>query len=312
MKRISITVISLMILLSMALPAAAAEKHPFPDIIPLPDNFNPEGITTGYGHTFYAGSLADGSIVSGDLRTGESQVLVPGTAGKLSVGMDFDERSGYLFVAGGPNGVARVYDGETGVLMAEYSLADPFTNFINDVFVTRQAAFFTNSFAAVIYRIPLGPAGELPDPSMVELIPLSGDWVQMPSFNANGVVATPDGETLIVISSAAQAVYLVDPETGDATQIDLNGVAVPNGDGLVLQGKTLYVVQNFINQIGIISLSSDMRSGTFEESITNPAFRIPTTAALFGESLYAVNARFGQDTVTDPTFEIVKVSKHQN
>lgn len=187
------------------------------------------------------GLLADGSIISGDLRTGESQVLVPGEVGRLSVGMDFDERSGYLFVAGGANGVARVYDGESGALMAEYSLADPSTNFINDVFVTRQAAFFTNSFAAVLYRVPLGSAGELPDPSNVEMIPLSGDWVQMPSFNANGIVATPNGETLIVISSAAQAVYLVDPATGEAAQVDLNGVAVPNGDGSVLQGKTLYV-----------------------------------------------------------------------
>jgi sugar lactone lactonase YvrE len=310
MKRILITLISLLILFTMALPAAAAGNHPFPEIIPLPDNFNPEGITTGYGHTFYAGSLADGSIISGDLRTGESQVLVPGEVGRLSVGMDFDERSGYLFVAGGANGVARVYDGESGALMAEYSLADPSTNFINDVFVTRQAAFFTNSFAAVLYRVPLGPAGELPDPSMVETLPLSGDWVQMPSFNANGIVATPNGETLIVISSAAQAVYLVDPETGEAAQVDLNGVAVPNGDGLVLQGKTLYVVQNFSNQIGVISLSPDLRSGTVGEPIMDTAFRIPTTAALFGESLYAVNARFGQDTVTDPTFEIVKVSKH--
>jgi sugar lactone lactonase YvrE len=310
MKRISITLISLLILLTMALPAAAAEKHPFPEIIPLPDNFNPEGITTGYGHTFYAGSLADGSIISGDLRTGESQVLVPGEVGRLSVGMDFDERSGYLFVAGGANGVARVYDGESGAQMAEYSLADPSTNFINDVIVTRQAAFFTNSFAAVIYRVPLGPSGELPDSSMVEMIPLSGDWVQMPGFNANGIVATPNGETLIVISSAAQAVYLVEPETGEATQIDLGGEAVPNGDGLVLQGKTLYVVQNRINQIGVISLSPDLSTGTVGEPITNTAFRIPTTAALFGQSLYAINARFGQDIAADPTFEIVKVSKH--
>jgi len=310
MKRISITIISLLILLALVLPAAAAEMHPYPEIIPLPDNFNPEGIAIGNGHTFYAGSLADGSIVSGNLRTGESQVLVPGEVGRLSVGMSFDARSGNLFVAGGGNGAARVYDGESGALLAEYVLADPSVNFINDVFVTRQAAYFTNSFAAVLYRVPLGASGELPDPTFVEMIPLSGDWMQMPGFNANGIVATPNGKTLIIVSSAAQAVYLVDPETGQAAQVDLNGVAVPNGDGLVLQGKTIYVVQNFSNQIGVISLSPDLSTGTVEEPIMNTAFRIPTTAALFGESLYAINARFGQDTTTDPTFEIVKVSGH--
>jgi len=34
----------------------------------------------------------------------------------------------------------------------------------------------------------------------------------------------------------------VDPDTGEASAIDLGGDAVPNGDGLLLRGHTLYVV----------------------------------------------------------------------
>ena len=132
--------------------------------------------------------------------------------------------------------------------------------------------------------------------------------MQGPGFNANGIEATPDGKTLLVVSSAAQAVYAVEPATGEATQIDL-GSALPNGDGLVLAGKTLYVVQNRLNQIGVISLSADLSSGVIGEAITNPAFDVPTTAALFGNSLYAVNAKFGTPPAGTP-YEVVRVDRN--
>ena len=186
-----------------------------------------------------------------------------------------------------------------------------FGDFINDVIVTRTAAYFTNSFAPYISRVPLGAGGVLPDPALVQAIELTGDWAQVPGpfvFNANGIEATPNGKDLIVVNSTAQAVYRVDPESGIATQIDLAGEAVPNGDGLVLLGQTLYVVQNQVNQIGVISLSSDLRSGDLGEPITNPLFNIPTTAAVFGDSLYVVNAKFGSPPATTD-YEIIKVSR---
>jgi hypothetical protein len=186
----------------------------------------------------------------------------------------------------------------------------PFGDFINDVVVTREAAYFTNSFAPVFYRVPLGPAGALPDSSQVETVPLSGDWAQVPGFfvfNANGIEAAPNGGRLIVVGSAAAAVYTVDPATGVAVQIDLGGASLPNGDGLVLAGNTLYVVQNQLNQIGVVSLSPDLSAGTVGVPITDPAFDIPTTAARFGDSLYAVNARFGTPPTPATGYTIVEV-----
>ena len=156
MKRISIVAIVLLLFVAMALPAAAGPVPTFPELIPLPVAFQPEGIAIGSGHTFYAGSLAHGAIVVGDLRTGEVESLAPGEEGRVSVGMSFDARSGYLFVGGGPNGVGRVFDTGSGALLAEYPMAsgDQFGDFINDVIVTREAAYFTNSFAPFIYRVP--------------------------------------------------------------------------------------------------------------------------------------------------------------
>src|SRR5215210_3478132 len=72
----------------------------FPDVIPLPDGFQPEGIAIGAGTTFYVGSIPTGAIYRGDLRTGEGEVLVPAQAGRRSIGLKYDDRTGLLFVAG--------------------------------------------------------------------------------------------------------------------------------------------------------------------------------------------------------------------
>lgn len=308
MKRSLLVAVTMLTLMAMALPAKAAA---YPPVIDLPDGFRPEGIAVGPGHTFYAGSLGDGTIVAGDFRTGDNEALVPGQEGWMAVGMSFDARSGNLFVAGGLNGVGRVFDTQSGDLLAEYPMADSGpAAFINDVIVTRTAAYFTDSFAPVLYRVPLDPNGRLPNAAAVEAVPLSGDWVQIPGpfvFNANGIDATPNGKSLIVVSSAGAAVYRVDPDTGEASEIDLGGMALPNGDGLVLNGRTLYVVQNQTNQIGVISLAPDLGSGDVGTPITHPEFDIPTTAARFGSSLYVVNARFGTPPTSSTSYTVVEV-----
>jgi hypothetical protein len=39
--------------------------------------------------------------------------------------------------------------------------------------VTRSAAYFTNSFSPVLYKVPLSAGGRLPDPSEVQTLTLS-------------------------------------------------------------------------------------------------------------------------------------------
>lgn len=283
----------------------------FPDVIPLPVGFSPEGVVVGAGPDFYVGSLADGSIFKGNLISGEGGILVPGQAGSLAVGLAFDPRSDYLYVAGGLDGSARVYDAGSGALVG--SFAAPGAGFINDVIVTRTAAYFTDSFTPTLYRLALGAGGTVPDPGALDAIPLGGDFTSIPgAFNANGVEATADGASLLVVNGSTGELYRVDPLTGNALEIDLGGGAVPSGDGLVLEGQTLYVVQNFLNQIAEIRLAPDLASGVIERVITSPLFRIPTTADRFGNALYAVNARFDVATPGVPNaldFEVVRVGQ---
>ncbi len=293
----------------------------FPEIVPLPDGFQPEGITLGTGHTAYVGSLAGGAIYAVDLRTGAGSILVPGYPGSLfAVGLDFDVRSGYLFVAGGLTGDGRVYDTDTGEMTHQLSLPVPGLPWINDVLVTRDAAYFTNSFAPFIYKVPLNSKGE---PSGVaQPLMLGGDWQQFTNteatgladmwINANGIVATPDNRTLIVVNYYSGLLYTVDPDTGFATEIDVGGDIVPTGDGLVLRGKTLYVVQNFLNAIAVFTMSPDFSTATLTGYLTDSDLRVPSTADSFGPWLYAVNARFDvcfPGPCPDVEFDIVRVDQ---
>jgi len=216
-----------------------------------------------------------------------------------------------LYVAGGPSGKAFIYNGQTGANVADVQLSAA-ASFINDVVITQRAVYFTNSSQAVIHKIPLGEDGVLPNPLQSETLPLSGDYIFTPgAFNANGIEAAPDGNTLIIVNSVDGVLYNVDPVSGTATHIDLGGGSVNNGDGILLQGDTLYVVQNFLNQIAVVNLNSGFTSGTIADVITNPLFRVPTTLAKFGNALYAVNARFDTTPTPDTEYEIVRVLPKQ-
>ena len=184
------------------------------------------------------------------------------------------------------------------------------SSFINDVVITSDAAYFTNSFQPFLYRLPLGPDGELPAVDAVEQIALAGDFVFVPGgFNANGIDAPWSGEVLLIVHSSRGELYSVDPASGDATLIDLNGGSVPNGDGILLDDETLYVVQNRLNKIAVIDIDLAAHSGQIARYITDSLFRVPTTIARFGSRLYAVNARFGTPVTPDTEYEAVQVRK---
>ena len=271
--------------------AAPAGAQPFPDSIPLPDDFAPEGIATGAGTTFYAGSITLGDIYRGDLRTGEGAIFIDAPAGRSALGLKADRRHGLLFVAGGITGEAYVYDLRTGAPVASYQFGTPGASLVNDVIVTRDAAYFTDSFAPVLYVVPIGPGGEL---GPGETLALSGPatTVVPGEPGLNGIEATRDGKTLIVNHTALGALFTVDPSTGESTAIDVDGLIAGTLDGLLLHGRDLWVVENFPNTLARVSLSPDLSSGEITATITSPLFRVPTTIARHGSRLAAVNARF--------------------
>ena len=290
----------LMVLLAAATATSAYAARPDEQIV-LPGATSAEGITDGYGTTFYAGDLLAGDIFRGDVRRGTAEPFIDAPAGRMAVGMDFDPRSGLLFVAGGAGGAAYVYDTRTRTTVASYDFTDSAASFINDVTVTRKGAWFTDSAQPQLYFVPIGPKGALGSP---QTLPLSGPAAQISGdFNNNGIAATPNGKTLIVAHSGQGALNTVDPTTGQSATIA--GVSVPNVDGILLEAGRLFAVQNASNQISVVDLSPDLTSGTVEKVISSDFFQFPATVARFGNRLAAVNAKF--DTGFPPTADQYEV-----
>lgn len=283
---------------------AGTRAAAWPTEFPLPNGFLPEGITIGTKPYAYMGSRANGAVYRTDLRTGEGAVVHEGATGTASVGLKLDDQDGRLYIAGGGGGTARVVHARTGALVATYQLTATPGHFINDVVLLGDRAWYTDSLEAVLYGVPRGRDGE------VRALPLGGDWVQTPNVNnANGLVGTPDGRGLIVVSSSPGRLYRVDLRTGYATQIALTGAdSVTNGDGLLRVGRTLYVVQNRLNLISVFDLDAKATTATLRGTLTDPRFDVPTTVARWGNRLYLVNARFTSPQTPDTTFSGVAVA----
>lgn len=297
-------VMALTISMCLAATTSVLAGPNFPQLIPLPNGWQPEGITAGEGTAVFVGSLADGAIWQGDVRTGAGRILVDGVTGSVAVGIDYEARADRLWVAGGPTGDVNVYDANTGDLLETYSFAG--AGFLNDLVVTREAVYVTDSFAPLLDVIPLGPGGSLPDPSAAFSLPLGGTFTFVPgNFNANGIVAARGW--LLVVMSASGELLRVDPATGSARVVDLGGASVASGDGMELRGGRLYVVRNFLNQVAVFRLGPRLASAELLGVITSVDLDIPTTAAMQAGRLWAVNARFTTPPTPDTEYDIVRL-----
>ena len=270
----------LALLFALAVPAAASAAA-FPDRIDLPNGFSPEGIAIGRGTTFYTGSLSGQGIWRGDLRTGDGGLLVESDG--PFVGMKVDATN-HLWVAGGPAGNGYVFDAATGDPLNVIQLAPVGeASFVNDVVVTGEAAWFTDSFRGVIYRVDLGTS-QVTEVDLTTLAPAEPNV-----FRLNGIDATPNGKTLIAVNSTDGELYRINASTEDASVIDMGGASVA-GDGILLAGHTLFAVRNQ-DHVAVIDLAPDLSSGTIVDQLTGD-FDVPTTVARHGSSLYVVNAAF--------------------
>ena len=282
------------------------------EIIVLPGAGSAEGIARGEGDTFYAGELFGGDIFRGDLaaRTAERFIDFDAPDGRGAVGMFADLRHDLLFVAGGFNGQAYVYDLDSGATVATYQFAPPTppgaatpTTVINDVIVTEDGAWFTDSRRGVLFFVPVDDHGE---PGEFRTLTLHGPAADTSGdFNLNGIAATRCGRTLIVAHSALGKLFTVDPETGESAEIA--DVSVPAVDGIVVRGRHVWAVQN-TNQVTELRLSEDRTTGSVVRVITDDAFQTPSTAIRFDGHLAVVNAKF--DTGFPPTadqYEVVIV-----
>jgi len=311
MKAIKLLLVSFFVLCASTTNVVAEQN--WPEAIAMPTGWEGEGIELGKGHEFFVGansfsslfgpypvSELAGAIYKGNLRTGVGDFLVAPT-GKSASGLSYDPRTDYLYAATGfgdftEMGVT-VYDASSGDVITEITFGDGTGITINDCLVTRTGVYCTDSINPNLYKVVLEKGGRLPSTPVVEVIPMPG-FEMVPGFNANGLVGDFDGRQLVIVNITSGVLYRVDTASGEASPLQIEGAEqlFPDGDGLYLDGRTLYILQNFSFKIAVVQLSGDLSGGEFIRNIPgegepNP-LNIATTIIGFGNSIYAINTNF--------------------
>jgi sugar lactone lactonase YvrE len=310
MKRFPALLAAALVLASVIAAAALAAKGP--EKIDLPDGYRPEGIAAGKARNIFVGSIPTGRVLEIDTKNGEQREAVPAREGHNAIGLKYDRHANRLFVAGGPTGKAFVYDASSGAELAAFQLTPSGQpSFINDVVLTRDVAYFTDSLQPVIYAVKRDLSGVTP-------IELDGFPMTAGQNNLNGIAADPTGRFLLAIQSSEGDLWRINPADGSYGRVDLGSDELTAGDGLLfVGGRTLLVVQNRLNQIAVVKLDRGLLSGELTRTISDPgtisdpAFDVPTTVAKKRGRLYLPNARFrpmGEPTPTE--FWVTQVRFH--
>ena len=306
---------SFALVLSGTSPATAhhrsPDSHPRPArTVALPDGFRPEGIASGPGTTYYAGSMADGRIVTGDLRRGTSRVLLPGAEERQIRGMQRDRRTGLLWATGNVGQVSHVWAVSTRTGRVVRDVIVPDAQFLNDVVVTARAVWVTDSRVDRLTRIALTRRGA-PTSAAPTFLPLRGAWPGGGTgTRANGIRALSHHH-LVLDHSTAGGLWDVNTRTGVVQAIPVRGVTLTGGDGLERRGSTLWVVRGTNdgeNAWSVTQLRLQRRHGgwtaRFQARLTDPTLEVPSTATFAGGLLWAVNARFNVPPTVDTKYWI--------
>jgi hypothetical protein len=148
-------------------------------------------------------------------------------------------------------------------------------------------------------------------PGKVRRLRLTGDLkydADPNTFDLNGIAPAGHGR-LIAVQSWSGKLFLINGRTGRTHEIGLGGGDVTNGDGILLHGRTLYVVQNQDNQIAVVHLKGGLRAGRIKRHLTDSDLDVPTTIVRRGRFLFAVNARFNTAPTPTTPYEVVRVSR---
>lgn len=268
------------------------------------DRVFPEGVgvdkATG---RFYVGSSEDGTVYRGTVgEPGEAEVfLEPGADGRdAATGIKVSE--GRLFVAGRGTGRLFVYDAASGELIRALQTSGEGRGLVNDLTFAQDAAYVTDSFRPVLWRVPLTADGVGDIEPWLDLTETPIEYVD--GFNLNGISASDDGRHLLTVHSGSGELWRIDVETRAVEQVDLGGASLTTGDGLLLDGRSLYAVRNSPGVVLRIELSEDLLTGEVVEEIADPSFRYPTTLAEYGGELLVVNSQFGAGDDPDLPFTV--------
>jgi sugar lactone lactonase YvrE len=287
--------------------------------MPAAPDGNPEGIAFDRSSgRFFVSRTATGAIFAGTLDSPALTPFIPGTtpgAGPLATGLKV--RDGLLYVAGATTGEVRVYrlDDPTAAPIVFQTGG----GFINDLDVTENGdVYATDSTKSFLYKIPA--AAVRAGGGAVEPIDLSASITSDPAaFNLNGIVASRDGDELIVVQSNVGKLFRItfrDSGAPRVQEIEIQGGDgnVNGGDGLLLERGRLLVVRGSTPQhpngaVQVFKLRRHHTRARFESETSDPSLSGPSTIARARDVLLVVNASFAAGPTADGTFTVTGLSR---
>ncbi|MDQ5841168.1 MAG: gluconolaconase, partial [Chloroflexota bacterium] len=173
--------------------------------------------------------------------------------------------------------------------------------FLNDVAIgPDDAAYFTNSGAPQVFRV----AQKRGTWSVQTWADATGTIATPPGINLNGIVVATDGRSLVVAQSNVGRLWRFDLGSRAVSPVDSGDTNLIDADGLVLQGRTLWVVRNRSHVLTALHLGANAATARLvSEQPTDPG-RVFTTAKLAEGRLLLVDSKFDQP-VGLPPYQVV-------
>ncbi|WP_143448777.1 gluconolaconase [Kineosporia sp. A_224] len=278
--------------------AASAVLTAAPASAAVPDLDLPEagvflegiGVDDDAGLVYVSATNRSGTIYRAKVGDDRLEVWQGPTPGDNGRGIDVDD-AGRVFVAGGPSAEVRVFS-RSGRLLAELPTGEA-GSFLNDVRVADDGSVYvTDSSLPRIWRV-FRSGGTW----QIELWrDVSGTIAYTPAltdFDLGGIVTTPDGKALLTTQGTTGQLWRIELRSRAISEVPVDGAPLVNADGIVLAGRSLYVVQNFSRQITRLELHDRWRTATTEAVVATPADRTFTTAKRVGGRLLLVDSKFG-------------------
>ncbi|MGZ6672256.1 MAG: hypothetical protein ACXVFM_07905 [Solirubrobacteraceae bacterium] len=244
-----------------------------------PQHGNPEGVAfdkrSGF---FFVSATGDGSIYRGKLGDTATPVpvFIPGAMGQSATGLKVQH--GKLYAAGAGTGTIKVYDVQSGALLATFDTkgGDGSPTFVNDLDVTKRGdVYATDSKRPAIYHLTAQEiAAGTPAPKPIDPADVISTSPEIPfnaapaAFNLNGIVVDDDrgddqgrhhgdrhdhhgdrrADKLIVVDSDTGQLFGVKVgKDGNAArkirELQVDGGPFTGGDGLLIDRGQLLVVQ---------------------------------------------------------------------
>lgn len=255
------------------------------------DRVFPEGIAVDKrSGDLYVGSTTDGAIFRAPAGAERfEEFLPPGGDGRsAATGLKVDPR-GRLFVAGRSTGRLFVYDLPTRRLLRTLEAPGSGRTLVNDLTFTPEAAYVTDSYRPVVYRVPLAgdDIGAMEPWLDLRDTPVPTDT----AFGLNGISASDDGRYLLTVHFDTGRLFRIDTATRGTREVDLSETTLRTGDGLLLDGTTLLAVREEPGEVVPLRLSPDLLSAEALPAFGREELDFPTTLAENDGRVFVVNSQ---------------------